>query len=109
MKIQRNSVTIEINQTTDQYGHNRAVARIDGRQVAVGEVPGIPDQAYPRIVFSMKPPAELYEQADSRGKFVDNEYTESEKSINARPIDTCTFNLTDAEAQQITRWRFPAA
>jgi len=105
MKIKRGNVTIEIDQHTSGYGSNRAVAYIDGAQVAVGTVPGTVNRAYPRIEFNMKPPAELYSQADSRGRFVDTEYTEPEKSINARPIDTCTFNLTDDEAQAITNWR----
>lgn len=109
MKIQRNNVTIEIGQTTDRYGNNRAVAYIDGRQVAVGRVPGVPGRAYPRIEFDMKPPAELHEKADSRGRFVDTEYTEPQESISARPIDTCTFDLTDDEVKQITIWRLPAA
>lgn len=105
MEIKREKITIKIDQKTSPYGNNKAVAYLDGEKIAVGHVPGTTNRAYSRIEFNMKPPKELYEQADSCGRFVDTEYDEPEESINKRPVDTCTFELTSDETQAITDWR----
>jgi hypothetical protein len=105
LTITKNNVTFEIDPKTDRYGQNRVVARL-GDKIAYGEIPGIPSRAYPRIEFHFNHDQWLHELADKRGWILDD--YETSDDAEKRPTDYCTFNLTDAEAEEITNFRNPA-
>jgi hypothetical protein len=104
--ITKNGVTFEIDRQTSKYGENRVAAHLDGK-TAIGQLPGIPTRAYPRIEFTFNTDQWLHERADFRGWVVDD--YETDEDLRQRPTDTCTFDLTNEEAAALTAWRTPYA